>query len=82
MPIREVNNSLLAIIPMCRCAARKFTVEYVNFYKYSMCLCAKIGLLKRVVNILHLLHKNLFLNMRMKLLDDIIIVICTLKYLM
>ena len=55
MPIREVNNSLLAIIPMCRCADQKFTIENVNFYKYSMCLCRKIGLLKRVVNILHLL---------------------------
>ena len=52
----EVNNSLLAIIPMCRCADQKFTIENVNFYKYSMCLCGKIGLLKRVVNILHLLR--------------------------
>ena len=54
-PISEVNNSLLAIIPMSRCADQKFTIENVNFYKYSMCLCGKIGLLKRVVNILHLL---------------------------
>ena len=56
MAIREVNNSLLAIIPMCRCADRKFTIQNVNFYKYSLCLCGKIGLLKRVVNILHLLR--------------------------
>ena len=56
MPIREVNNSLLAIRPMCRCAEQKFTIQNVNFYKYSLCLCGMIGLLKRVVNILHLLH--------------------------
>ena len=56
MAIHEVNNSLLAIIPMCRCADRKFTIQNVNFYKYSLCLCGKIGLLKRVVNILHLLE--------------------------
>ena len=56
MPIREVNNSLLAIMPMCRCADRQFTIQNVNFYKYSMCLCGNIGLLKRVVNILHLLQ--------------------------
>ena len=57
MPTHQFVKSITLCWQLCRCADRQFTIQNVNFYKYSMCLCRNIGLLKRVVNILHLLPR-------------------------
>ena len=58
MLTRRFVKSITLCWQLYRCADRKFTIQNVNFYKYSLCLCRTIGLLKRVVNILHLLRNK------------------------